>query len=274
MKNNFYKVTAKNGVVFYKNELLDDVSFIRHAFSTRIGGVSKDAYTSLNLGRNPRYNETEVLENYRLFSDAIGIPMEHMVLSDQVHKDKIHVASLADCGKGLLIPSDISDTDGFITNQAGVALVTFYADCTPFLIADPVKRAVSSVHSGWRGTLYQIAQKAVLKLMETYGSNPKDLICVSGPSIKQCHFEVGHEVYEEFFSVFGERAKKHTMFQNEKCYIDTDALNLLSLTDVGVLPEHIAICPKCTYCKKDIFYSHRGDKKETGRMCAVIEIGV
>jgi len=272
MKNNFYKVTAPNGVVFYKNKMLDDVSFIHHAFSTRIGGVSKGAYASLNLGRNPRYNKEEVLENYRLFSEAIEIPAKHMVLSDQVHDDKIHIASVADCGKGLMKESDITGTDGFITNEEGVALVTFYADCTPVLIVDPVNRAIASVHSGWRGTLLKIAKKTVLKMQETYGSNPEDLLCVTGPSIKQCHFEVGHEVYEQFYDVFGELAKDNTIFKNDKCYIDTDAINRYALTDIGVKSENIQMCPDCTYCNNDTLYSHRGDKGETGRMCAVIEI--
>ncbi len=272
MKNNFYKVTAKNGVVFYKNKMLEDVSFIRHAFSTRIGGVSKDAYASLNLSKNSRFSKDEILENYRLFSEAIDVDYTHMVLSDQVHDDKIHIASRRDCGKGLTKESDILNTDGFITNEPSVALVTFYADCTPVLIVDPVKRAIASVHSGWRGTLLQIAQKAVLKMQNVYGSDPKDLLCVTGPSIKQCHFEVGYEVYDQFYDVFGELAKENTVFKNDKCYIDTDALNFRSLTDVGVLPQNINMCPDCTYCGKDTLYSHRGDKGKTGRMCAVIEI--
>lgn len=272
MENNFYKVTAKNGVVFYKNKMLEDVSFINHAFSTRIGGVSKGAYASLNLSKNPRFSTEEKSENYRLFSEAIGIDGAHMVLSDQVHDDKIHIAAANDCGKGLFVDSDILNTDGFVTNEPGVALVTFYADCTPVLIADPVKRAIASVHSGWRGTLLQIAKKAVLKMQDIYGSNPKDLLCVTGPSIKQCHFEVGFEVYEQFYEVFGETAKENTIFKNDKCYMNTDALNFHSLTEIGVLPQNINICPDCTYCNKDFLYSHRGDKGETGRMCAVIEI--
>ena len=272
MKNNFYKVTAPNGVVFYRNKMLDDIHFINHAFSTRIGGVSTGAYASLNLSKNPRFSEEEKLQNYRLFSEAIGINDAHMVLADQVHDDKIHIATTTDCGKGLVKESDILNTDGFVTNEPGVALVTFYADCTPVLIVDPVNRAIASVHSGWRGTLLQIAKKAVLKMQDVYGSNPEDLLCVTGPSIKQCHFEVGPEVYEQFYGVFGELAKENTIFKNDKCYIDTDALNRYALTSVGVKEEHIQMCPDCTVCNKDMLYSHRGDKGETGRMCAVIEI--
>ncbi len=272
MNNNCYKVSAPNGVVFYKNKMLNQVAFISHAFSTRLGGVSKDAYTSLNLGRNPCFHKEEILENYRLFSDAIDIPVEHMVLSDQVHRDRIHIASASDCGKGILKNSDILETDGFITNETGVALVTFYADCTPVLIVDPVKRAIASVHSGWRGTRLKIAQKAILKMQKTYGSNPKDLLCATGPSIKQCHFEVGIEVYEEFYNTFGAFAKECTKFKNEKCYIDTDRLIVQSLTEIGVLQDNISVCPDCTYCGKDTLYSHRGDQGNTGRMCAVIEL--
>ncbi len=272
MNNDFYRITASNGVVFYKNKMLEQVDFINHAFSTRLGGVSKNAYASLNLGKNPRFHKEEILENYRLFSSAIDIPVEHMVLSDQVHRDHIHIASTADCGKGILTESDIVGIDGFITYEKGIALVTFYADCTPVLIVDPIKRAIASVHSGWRGTLLKIVQKAVLKMQKTYGSDPKDLLCATGPSIKQCHFEVGIEVYEKFFEVFGSLAKECTEFKNEKCYIDTDRLIVQSLTEIGVLRDNISVCPDCTYCRKDTLYSHRGDQGNTGRMCAVIEL--
>ena len=272
MKNNFYKVTAENGVVFYKDKMLGQVDFINHAFSTRIGGVSNGAYTSLNLGKNPRYNRNEVLENYRLFSDAIGISTKHMVLSDQVHNDVIHIATCEDCGKGTERESNIFGVDGLITNEVGVALATFYADCTPILIVDPKKRTIASVHSGWRGTLLRIAQKAVWKLQETFHCDPSDLLCSIGPSIKQCHFEVGHEVYEQFYDVFGDLVKDNTLFQNNKYYINTDQLNKKMLMSLGVQEERISICPECTYCKNDLFFSHRGDKGDTGRMCAVIAL--
>lgn len=272
MTNKFYKITAQNGVVFYKNKMLEQVDFINHAFSTRIGGVSRNAYTSLNLGVNTPDEEQAVLQNYRLFSEAIEIDLDTFVLSNQVHDDKIKIATSADCGKGVLKESDIKGIDALITQDSGVALSTFYADCTPLLMVDPKKHVIASVHSGWRGTLLKIAQKTALKMQDTFGCAASDILCAIGPSIKQCHFEVGEEVYRQFQEVFGKRAEENTVCKNDKFYINTDRLNVMALTDIGILKENISLCPDCTFCNNDTLYSHRGDGGKTGRMCAVIAL--
>ncbi len=272
MKNNFYRLDANNGVSIYKNKMLERYNFVNHAFSTRIGGVSKNAYSSLNLGVNTDDDKRDVLNNFKLFAEAIGTDVSKMVLSHQVHSANIRVVGKEDCGKGILRESDIKEVDGLITAEKGIVLATFYADCTPLLVLDTKNHVIASVHSGWRGTLSKIAQKAVLKMKDEFNSSPSDLICVTGPSIKQCHFEVGEEVYYEFKAEFGKITDKCTTFKNNKYYINTDALNYESLTNVGVSKENIDICPICTYCNKDMFFSHRGDGGKTGRMCAVIEL--
>lgn len=272
MTNNFYKISGANGVVFYKNEILDRTGIVNHAFSTRIGGVSENAYSSLNLGVNSADIKANVLQNFRLFSAATDIETERMVLSNQVHDDKIKIVTKADCGKGVLKGSDITGIDALVTNEPGVALATFYADCTPILLLDTQKKVIASVHSGWRGTLLKIAQKTVSNMVEKFNCNPRDIICAIGPSIKQCHFEVGSEVYDQFLAVFGDAAVRNTRQKNGKYYINTDELNAGSLVSAGVLRENISVCPLCTFCHNDLFYSHRGDGGLTGRMCAVIEL--
>lgn len=270
MKNNFYKECAPSGVMFYKNSILESTKLVHHGFSTRIGGVSKSAYSSLNLGVNTEDSKENILANFHLFSKACNIPAQQMVLSNQVHDDKIRIVTKADCGKGVMLKSDIKGIDALITNEPGVALATFYADCTPILLLDTEKKVIASVHSGWRGTLLKIAKKTVVKMIDIFGCNPENILCVTGPSIKQCHFEVGQEVYEQFLNAFGEIAMENTMQKDDKFYIDTDALNVHSLMQCGILRGHIFVCPQCTYCHKDTLFSHRGDGGQTGRMCAVI----
>lgn len=272
MKNNFYRLDSQNGVLIYKNKLLERYDFVNHAFSTRIGGVSKNAYSSLNLGVNTDDEKCAVLNNFKLFAEAMCTDISKMVLSHQVHSANIRTVTKADCGKGILKDSDIKEVDGLVTCDMGVTLSTFYADCTPVLMLDTKNRVVASVHSGWRGTVSKIVQKAVFKMRDEFNSNPSDIICVTGPSIKQCHFEVGEEVFLEFKTVFGDIAEKSTARKNKKYYIDTDALNVNSLLEAGILKENIDICPLCTFCNNDIFFSHRGDGGKTGRMCASIEL--
>lgn len=272
MKNNFYKVNCQSGVTFYKNTLLDETILVNHGFSSRIGGVSNLAYSSLNLGINTKDEKENVTKNFSLFTGALNIPLEDTVLSDQVHDDKIYIADKKDCGKGVITASDIKGVDALITNQKGVALATFYADCTPILMLDVKKKVIASVHSGWRGTLLQIGKKTVQKMIKEFSSKPGDIICAIGPSIKKCHFEVNKEVYTQFYDTFGTLAEKNTKQKNDKYYIDTDAINVEMLASLNIPLKNISVCPLCTFCNNDLFFSHRADGGITGRMCAMIEL--
>ena len=71
--------------------------------------------------------------------------------------------------------------DGLVTNVPGLVLVTYYADCVPLFFADPVHRAVGLSHSGWRGTVSDIAGETVKVMQERYGTNPADLLGAIGP---------------------------------------------------------------------------------------------
>ena len=245
---------------------------VRHGFSTRIGGVSADAFSSLNLGMHTEDDRENVQHNFSLFCRDLSISPEHLVLAEQVHETHIHKASISDCGKGIYQETDLAGVDGLITGEPGVALATFYADCTPILLLDPVERVVASVHSGWRGTVQKFARKAAFYMQKEYGSKRSNILAAMGPSIKQCHFEVGEEVYLDFAASFGTAAERVTRYKDGKYYIDTDSLNEMLLLEAGLSREHISICKACTACREDLFFSHRKSGGKTGRMCAVIEL--
>lgn len=245
---------------------------VRHGFSTRTGGISGRAFTSLNLGTHTADSKENIRVNYVRFCNGIGVDMDRLVLSHQVHSDNVRVVTAADAGRGLARMPELTDVDGLITAERGLPIATFYADCTPILLLDPVKRVIASVHSGWKGTLSRIGRKAVQKMELEFGCRAENILAATGPSIKQCHFEVSEDVYSLFVSEFGETATACTIEKNGKYYIDTDAINISELTAEGLLPEHISICPECTYCRNDLFFSHRADGGKTGRMCAAIEL--
>lgn len=244
---------------------------VKHGFSTKKKGTSTGIYSSLNLGVHTKDHIENVEQNFSLFCKDLSIDSSHLVLSQQVHGTAIYGTGQKDCGKGLYRESDLHEIDGLVTNEPGVALATFYADCTPILFLDPVQKVIASVHSGWRGTVQKIAQRAVMKMVREYGCNSEHILVAMGPSIKQCHFEVDEDVYLEFMLHFHTMAERNTIQKNGKYYIDTDALNISSLLQMGILQEHIYTCNLCTYCNEELFFSHRRDG-ETGRMCAVIEL--
>ncbi len=252
-------------------DALAETGLVRHGFSTRRCGVSTGRFASLNLGRHTEDDQACVLTNFSLFARDIGADVSKMVLPRQIHSTKVLSVTAEDAGKGVVRESDLPDADALLTNERGLCLATFYADCTPVLLFDPVKQVIGAVHSGWRGTLGQIAKTAVLAMAECYGSDPADVLAAMGPSIKRCHFEVDEDVYRLFLEQFGKSAEKHTIFRNQKYYIDTDAINIHSMQEAGVLASNISTCPRCTYCEQEMFFSHRREGS-TGRMSAVIEL--
>ena len=174
-----------------------------HAFSTRLGGVSRGPYASMNLGLSRRDDPAAVRENYRRMAAFLGRTPEDIVLSYQTHTATVRVVTAADKGKGIVRERDYRDVDAFVTDVPGVVLVTLHADCTPLYFVDPVRRAVGLAHSGWRGTVGRIGAAVAETMHREYGTEPSDLIAVIGPTICGRCYEVGGEVAAEFFAAFG-----------------------------------------------------------------------
>ncbi len=254
----------RNGVKFLTIEEFEATGLVKHCFSTRIGGVSTGEAASLNFGFSRKDTKENVIENFKIISDVVGVDFESLVLTDQVHGSTVREVTPADRGKGLTVESDISQVDAFVTNCAGVTLVTFHADCIPVFFLDPVKKAIGLAHSGWKGTYENISKNVVEKMKTLYGTNPKDLICAVGPSIMTCHFEVGDDVADMFGKCYG----KEFIKQYDKPHIDLTAIVEKQLRSCGV--ESIVQSEICTYCQRDVFYSYRGDDHKTGSLIAMM----
>lgn len=262
----------KNGVEYIQFNNLNKYSdMLVHCFTTRRGGVSEGEYKSLNMAFNKNDKRENVEENYRRIAAVLGIDTENMVLSNQIHDNKIRVVTATDRGKGIYKKSDIIGFDGLITNNTEVALVTFYADCVPVFLFDPVKRVISLVHSGWRSTLKEISKEAVKKMKDEFDCHPKDIEASIGPSIGQCCFEVGEEVYEEFINTF-KGCKVYSKKVKEKWFIDLGPIIKNSLKSEGLEDNKIIIADICTKCNNDVFFSHRGDNGKTGTLTAIMQL--
>jgi len=263
-------LTQKEDLLYieFKN-LKKYVDILTHCFTTRLGGVSQGECTSLNLSFNRNDSKQNVLENYRIIADAIGVDFDKMVLSNQIHDDKIRIVQLDDAGKGLTRESDIIGFDGLSTNQPGIPLVTFFADCVPVLFFDPVNKAITAVHSGWKSTVKNISYQALMVMKDNYGSNFKDIQVAIGPSICSDCFEVDIDVYNSFVQKFS-WCQEFTNYRNGKYYIDLQQIIRRVLVDVGVLSENISISGVCTKCNNDVFFSFRGDNRKTGSLAAIM----
>ena len=263
----------KNGVELLKFNIFEKYNDILvHCFTTRIGGVSTGECKSLNLGFKRRDSRENVIENYKRVCSALNINMKDMVLSDQIHDKRIKTVNESDRGKGLLKESDIKGFDGLITDKKNVALVTFYADCVPVFIFDAGKRAIGLAHSGWRGTMKEIAREIVEKMCEEYESRPCDMKVAVGPSIGKCCFEVGDEVIDAFINEIPWSKCFISKHGEEKWNIDLKGIIKKTLMNSGVVEENIEISSICTKCCRDLFFSYRGDEGKTGSLAAIMQL--
>ena len=191
-------IKEKNGVVWLSFPALEESGLVSHSFTTRTGGVSEGIFSSMNFSFSRGDDPEHVMENYRRMAEILDTAPENMVLSYQTHTTHVRRVTEADKGKGIVCPRDYQDVDGLITNIPGITLVTFYADCVPLYLLDPVHRAIGLSHSGWRGTVNRMGQKTLDAMRENYGTSPEEVIACIGPSICRDCFEVGGEVVEEF----------------------------------------------------------------------------
>lgn len=250
----------------------EDAGLVKHCFTTRRGGVSEGIYDNLNTSLIKEDKRENVLENLDRVCTAIGIDYKKLVFSDQVHSDEIRMVTKQDLGKGVTQASDIKMVDALITNEPGVPMITFYADCVPVFILDPVNKAVGLAHSGWKSTTMKIAVKTIQKMGEEYGTRPEDCLIGIGPSIEMKCFEIKEDtaaIFKQSFHYWERFMRK----QDEEHYIaDLWLAVKLMLMEIGVQEQNITISGLCTCCNEDLFFSHRRDKGRTGSLSAIIEL--
>ena len=245
----------------------DALSGTAHAFSTRFGGVSEGHLSSLNLGVHRGDRKENVVENYRILGAAVGFSPEQTVFTKQEHTDLLRRVGKTDCGTGIFREPDYV-ADGIYTNEPGVALVCFSADCTPILLCDPVRGVVAAVHSGWRGTAQGIVYKAAERLRQEFGCEPENLRAAIGPCIGGCCFEVGAEVPDAMRRALGAAAEPAIEVRGEKFHVDLKMLNRIWLNLAGV--KTVDVSEECTMCRPDRFWSHRVTGGDRGSLAAVI----
>ena len=240
---------------------------VPHCFTTRLGGVSKGYLSSLNIGLHRGDDPENVRQNFQILADALDIVPKDFVLTKQIHSDIVRKVGRADRGQHM-VEGASPECDALITNEPGVALVIFTADCTPILFHDPVTGAVGAAHAGWRGTAMGIAAKTVEAMVREFGCDPGNIRAAIGPNIGFCCFETDRDVPDAMVKALGEEAKPFIRPSGDKYYVNLKEINALWLRRAGV--EHIEISDACTACQHDIFWSHRVTRGERGSQGAII----
>jgi copper oxidase (laccase) domain-containing protein len=205
---------------------LSTVEICRHVFTHRIPGIDVSN------------DKPEVLKRldsaHREIRKAVGMGDWPLVTAQQIHGNKIAVVDAP-----LKTDKEFPGRDGIITNQRGVVLGVFVADCCAVYIVDPKTPAIGLVHSGRKGTELGVVTNAINQIIERFGSNPIQMIVQLSPCIRPPHYEI------DFASEIIQQCR---------------ALGVKEIHDSGV----------CTACDLNHYYSYRAEKGKTGRMLALI----
>ena len=271
----FLIVREQQSIRWHAFAELGDRDGVVAAVSTRPGGVSVGPFESLNLSFAVGDDPTNVRENRRRFSTAVGIDDSRIVCAEQVHGSQVAYVDERNLGAGYTCrETAIPGVDGMVTDRPGVALWLSFADCVPVLAYDPVRVAIGIAHAGWRGTLAGISVRLVEAMSEQFGSNRSDLRVGIGPSIGPCCYAVGPEVVGDFER---EWDSVEGLFPVDSGPVGPRRLNLWEanrrlLVGAGVLDRRIAVSARCTACQSGQFFSHRAQHGRAGRIAGVISL--
>ncbi len=287
------RAIPKTKIELLHSEKLAKLPWLVHAFSTRLGGVSRlYGGNALNLGFTSHDTRAAVERNRELFLKKLGVANGRrtwpLVTLRQIHSDLIHRVDK--------MPSQLLAGDGLITNTPGLLTAVQAADCLPVIVVDQKQRAIGVFHAGWRGTVKRILEKGVGEMRKHFGSAPRNLIAAIGPGVQSCCYEVGEEVRTKFeaqfaygASLFREvkdsdpvREKYPLLFLTArapghselpvKLFLDLVEANRRQLLDAGVPAKNIDASAPCTACHPELLFSFRADKGVTGRQMGVVGI--
>ncbi len=247
---------------------------LKHGFSTRKGGVSKEHLTSLNLSFSVEDAKENVLENFRRIGERFGKTPEDFVLSKQSHETKVLKVGTKDRGKGITKDRDYEGIDALITDEKEIILSCFSADCVPILFYDPIHKAVGACHSGWRGTKGKILQNVVEEMRKHFSSNPAEILVAIGPSICKEQYVVSEDLalsfLEDYPDLGEDTASPIQRISMDKFQLDLWDLNRRIALDCGIKEEHISISGYCTMENPELFFSHRYSQGKRGLQGAFI----
>ncbi len=255
--------SPSQGLPSLKFDRFNNCQNLKHGLFTREGGISRQPFDTLNVGLDTGDDPQAVLENRRRIIRDLGGGQP--VFLNQVHGTDIAV--FKNHGKSLERITDIAgdpiEADGSVTNIPGLILFIQVADCQPILLFDPIKRVAANLHSGWRGSILNIAGKGVRTMVEEFGCSPADILAGIGPSLGPCCAEFIH--YRE------EIPAGLWHYQVKNNHFDFWQITTDQLQEQGIKPDNIAVSRQCSKCSGETFFSYRKERI-TGRLASAIKI--
>lgn len=234
-------------------------------FTTRLGGVSRPPFSSLNLSLAVGDDPKNVLENRRRLARALGFNLCDFVAAKQVHGANFHVVTGKDRGRGSTsLGEAIPDVDALLTAEPELPLLLTFADCAPVAVYDPEAPALGAIHAGWRGALSGVVERAVRAMASELGAKPERCVAFVLPRIGPSHLRLSPDVVEEFLRIWPGSALPDGRVSLTRAVV-------LQLLRAGISRRNIFVSRLCTFCRRRLFFSERREKP-TGRMAMVASI--
>ena len=211
------------------------------------------------------YNGTKIMKSdmltevtaYFTTRGEVSFPESNRIIHPtQTHSDHVEIVDDR---------IDYPDTDGLILTNTEDTVYLKFADCTPLIFYDKENKIGAVSHAGWRGTAAKIGVKTVEKMSDNFGTKPENIIALIGAAISICCYEVSEEVRDTLLATV-----KNPVGLYEGRNVDLKGINGEQLREIGV--KNIDICPYCTSCNNDLFYSYRKENGTKERHLAVLKM--
>ncbi|MGI6220368.1 MAG: polyphenol oxidase family protein [Coriobacteriales bacterium] len=248
------------------------------AFTSRHGGTSAAPYASRNLGRRTDDDAAAIERNIDITLTELGLAdaRDALVNPVQVHgeailallddeEDRRLEAAARHDGLEVVHRQGSGDVecDAVVCTAPGIPVMLCFADCVPVAVVAP-DGSFAAIHSGWRGTIADIAGKGATALARALDCDPASLNAYIGPHIGTCCYEVSDELAQRFAERFGAGC-----IAGER-HLDLEFAVRASLVDAGIAPGRIASAGVCTSCDTGEFFSHRAEHGTTGRFGMIV----
>lgn len=237
-----------HGKTIMKTDILEGLT---HYFTTRECPIKSKEPEMQNI----------IEENRKMFCEELGITQENFIYPEQRHTDTVAVAEL---GK-----TYYPEADALILTNHEQAVFLNFADCTPLIAYDKKQNIGAVIHAGWKGTVGRIGTKTILKMMDDFNTDIRDVRVAIGPAISVCCYEVKEDVFN-MSMVSVKNNKGLYEIRDGKIYVNLKEINKRQLEELGV--KYIDVCPYCTSCNNNLFYSYRKEGGTTNRHSAIIKL--
>ena len=237
-----------HGKTIMKTDILEGLT---HYFTTRECPIKSKEPEMQNI----------IEENRKMFCEELGITQENFIYPEQRHTDTVAVAEL---GK-----TYYPEADALILTNHEQAVFLNFADCTPLIAYDKKQNIGAVIHAGWKGTVGRIGTKTILKMMDDFNTDIRDVRVAIGPAISVCCYEVKEDVFN-MSMVSVKNNKGLYEIRDGKIYVNLKEINKRQLEELGA--KYIDVCPYCTSCNNDLFYSYRKEGGTTHRHSAIIKL--